>query len=90
MTQAEAAGREGSQRTGADPVREILSSAGSAVREKAKELADLSRTKLDEVKKKSLEDLYNDTKSYIRENPGKTLLGALAAGFILGRLLRRR
>ena len=90
MAEAETAGRDQSGRPAADPFREALSSLGSAAKEKARELAAASREKIDEIKKKSLEDLYNDTKTYIRENPGKTLLGALAAGFILGRFLRRR
>ena len=90
MSQAETAGRQPGDRPAAEPVREILSSVGSAAKEKAKEILDASRVKLDEIKKKSLEDLYNDTKTYIRENPGKTLVGALAAGFLLGRFLRRR
>ncbi len=90
MTEAEAAGREAPDRSGSEPLREALSSLGTAAKEKARELAAVSKAKIDEVKKKSLEELYNDTKTYIRENPGKTLLGALAAGFILGRFLRRR
>jgi ElaB/YqjD/DUF883 family membrane-anchored ribosome-binding protein len=90
MAPTDTAGRESSPHPGAEPLREILSSVGSAAREKAKELSEISRAKLDEIKKKSLEDLYSDAKTYVRENPGKTLVGALAAGFILGRLFRRR
>jgi ElaB/YqjD/DUF883 family membrane-anchored ribosome-binding protein len=90
MTPADTAGREPSERPVAEPIREVLASLGNAAREKGRELAAASGVKLDEIKKKSLEDLYNDTRTYIRENPGKTVLGALAAGFILGRLLRRR
>jgi ElaB/YqjD/DUF883 family membrane-anchored ribosome-binding protein len=90
MAEAETAGRKTSRHPDQEPVREILTSVGGAAREKARELADLSRAKLEEIKKKSLEELFDDTKKYIRENPGKTLLGALAAGFLLGRLLRRR
>jgi len=90
MTPADTVEREPSERPVAEPVREVLSSLGSTAREKARELAAASRVKLDEIKKKSLEDLYNDTRTFVRENPGKTLLGALAAGFILGKLLRRR
>ncbi len=90
MAEADTAGRTASDRPASEPFRDALSSLGTAAREKAKELAAVSKAKIDEVKKKSLEELYNDTKTYIRENPGKTLLGALAAGFILGRLFRRR
>ena len=44
----------------------------------------------DELKKKNIEDLYRDTSGWVRTNPGKTLMGALATGFVLGWLLRRR
>jgi ElaB/YqjD/DUF883 family membrane-anchored ribosome-binding protein len=90
MTQADSSGREAPGGPAPEPVREVLSSLGSAAEEKARELLTASREKLDQIRKKSLEDLCNDTKNYIRENPGKSLLGALAAGFILGRILRRR
>jgi hypothetical protein len=36
------------------------------------------------------EELLHDSKEWMKANPGKTLVGALAAGYILGRLLRRR
>jgi ElaB/YqjD/DUF883 family membrane-anchored ribosome-binding protein len=90
MSQADSAGRPAGDRAAADHLKEAFASAGSAAREKAREIVDASRTKLDEMKKKSLEELYGDAKAYIRENPGKTLVGALVAGFLLGRLLRRR
>jgi len=90
MTQTDSSGHEPSGRFAPDPVREVLSSLGSAAGEKAKEILTASREKFEQIRKKSLEDLYNDTKTYIRENPGKSLLGALAAGFILGKILRRR
>ena len=90
MTQTDSPGHEPSGRCAPDPVREVLSSLGSAAEKKAKEILTASREKFEQIRKKSLEDLYNDTKTYIRENPGKSLLGALAAGFILGRIFRRR
>jgi len=90
MTQTDVPGRTPPGRSAPEPVREAFSSLGSAAEQKAKELLTVSREKLDQMRKKSLEDLYNDTRTYIRENPGKSLLGALAAGFILGKILRRR
>ena len=90
MTHADTSRHEPPGRSAPEPVREALSSLGSAAQEKARELLAASREKLEQVRKKSLEDLYNDTRTYIRENPGKSLLGALAAGFILGKILRRR
>ena len=65
-------------------------SVGDAAARKVREFAEASREKLDEMKKKSLEELLHDGKEWMKANPGKTLVGALAAGYILGRLLRRR
>jgi ElaB/YqjD/DUF883 family membrane-anchored ribosome-binding protein len=70
--------------------QDVLTSVGDAAARKAREFAEASREKLDEIKKKSLEDLYHDSKEWVKANPGKTLLGALAAGYLIGRLLRRR
>jgi len=70
--------------------QDVLTSVGDAAARKAREFAEASREKLDEIKKKSLEDLYEEGLAWAKANPGKTLLGALAAGYILGRLLRRR
>jgi len=72
-----------------DAGRKVQEAADAATR-KVQEAADRGREKWDEVKKRSLEDVFGDTREWIRMNPGKTLLGALAAGWLLGRLLRRR
>ena len=63
-------------------------SVGDAAARKVREFAEASREKLDEMKKKSLEELLHDGKEWMKANPGKTLVGALAAGYILVRLLR--
>ena len=34
--------------------------------------------------------LNKEVSSYIRTNPGKCLLGAIAAGYVIGRVARRR
>jgi hypothetical protein len=34
--------------------------------------------------------LNKEVSSYIRTNPGKCLLGAIAAGYVIGRIARRR
>lgn len=73
-----------------DKGREVITSLGGAVREKAESLLDASRQTLDSLKKKSLEDLYQDAKTFVRHNPGKSLLGGLAVGFLIGRIFRRR
>ncbi len=40
--------------------------------------------------KKSAADLTDDVNVYVRENPGKSILIAAGAGFVLGLLLRSR
>jgi ElaB/YqjD/DUF883 family membrane-anchored ribosome-binding protein len=70
--------------------QDVLTSVGDAAARKAREFAEASREKLEEIKKKSLEELLHETKEWMTANPGKTLVGALAAGYLLGRLLRRR
>ena len=54
----------------------------------AKELEDRFRPQIEEAKKKGT-DLNDRAVSYIKENPGKCLLGAIAAGYIIGRIARR-
>lgn len=79
--------------SGATPfeqTRATLSSFGADAAEKVKEVVAASREKMEILKKKNLEELYTDAKTFVRENPGKSLVGGLIAGFLLGRLLRRR
>jgi ElaB/YqjD/DUF883 family membrane-anchored ribosome-binding protein len=54
----------------------------------AKELEDRFRPQIEEAKKK-VSDLNDRAVDYIKENPGKCLLGAIAAGYIIGRIARR-
>ena len=70
--------------------QDVFTSVGDAAARKAREFAETSRDRLDEIKKKSIEELYQDSKEWMKANPGKTLVGALAVGYLLGRLLRRR
>lgn len=69
---------------------QVFSSLGESADKKLHELADSSKQKLEEIKRKSLEELYSETKGWVRQNPGKTLMGAAATGFLLGWLFRRR
>jgi len=54
----------------------------------ARELEDRIRPQIEEAKKK-VSDLNGRAVSYIKENPGKCLLGAIAAGYIIGRIASR-
>ena len=70
--------------------QEIFSSLGETADRKLHELTDTSRQKLEAIKKKNLEELYRDSRAWMSHNPGKTLVGAAAAGFLIGWLFRRR
>lgn len=63
-------------------VEAVLGKAGEAVLGKAGEA--VSR-----IREGSLVDLYKDTKSYVRDYPGPSLLVALAVGYLLGVVFRR-
>jgi ElaB/YqjD/DUF883 family membrane-anchored ribosome-binding protein len=54
----------------------------------ARDIEERIRPQIDEAKKKVL-DANDRVVSYIKENPGKCLLGAIAAGYIIGRIARR-
>jgi ElaB/YqjD/DUF883 family membrane-anchored ribosome-binding protein len=68
----------------------VFSSLGETADRKLHALADTSREKFEEIKKKNLGDLYRDTKGWVRHNPVKTLVGAVTTGVLIGWFLRRR
>ena len=54
----------------------------------ARDIEERIRPQIEEAKQK-LGSLNDQAISYIKANPGKCLLGAVAAGFIIGRIARR-
>jgi hypothetical protein len=54
----------------------------------ARDIEDRIRPEIEEARRK-VGDLNGRITGYIKENPGKCLLGAIAAGYIIGRLARR-
>ena len=68
----------------------VLASLGEAADRKLDRLAETSHEKLEMIKKKSLGDLSRDTKEWLKRNQVKTLAGALATGFLVGWLIRRK
>ena len=70
--------------------KDVFTTLGEVAGAKVREAVDLSRGHLEELKKKSLEEIMQDGREWIRKNPGKSVLGGLALGFLLGRLFRRR
>ena len=69
---------------------EKFSSAGEAAGRKAREFAEASREKFEEIKGKTVEELIDESLQWMKKNPGKTLLSGLAVGYLLGSVLRRR
>jgi ElaB/YqjD/DUF883 family membrane-anchored ribosome-binding protein len=59
------------------------------LQDKARQLQENLLPQLDEARR-NLEDMNTRAMSFIRANPGTCLLGAVAVGFIVGRLASRR
>ena len=59
------------------------------LKQKAREVEERLGPQIEEAKR-NLNDLNVRIKSFIRERPGMCLLGALAFGFIVGRIASRR
>ena len=68
---------------------QVFSSMGAAADRKLNEIADSSREKFNQLKSRSLEDIYGDTKGWLKSNPGKVLVGALATAVLVGYFIRR-
>jgi len=77
-----------------DTARETLSDRGGRVRAKLDDVAGDVRQKARELRDKfaetSWDDVVDKTSGFVRDHPGKALGIALATGFVLGLLLRRR
>ncbi|KFA90093.1 hypothetical protein [Archangium violaceum] len=59
------------------------------LQDKARQLQENLLPQLDEARR-NLEDMNTRAVSFIRANPGTCLLGAVAVGFIIGRIASRR
>jgi ElaB/YqjD/DUF883 family membrane-anchored ribosome-binding protein len=68
----------------------MFASLGETADRKLHALAESSREKLEEIKNKNLGDIARDTKSWVRHNPVKMMVGVATAGILLGWALGRR
>jgi hypothetical protein len=53
-----------------------------------REMGARVRPQIDEARRR-LTSLNHNAAGYIKENPGRCLLGALAVGFLIGKIARR-
>jgi hypothetical protein len=54
----------------------------------ARQIEDRVRPQIEEAKRR-LSSLNDQAVTYIKDNPGKCLLGALAAGYLIGKIATR-
>lgn len=59
------------------------------IQDRARELADRVGPQLEQARE-NLSELNTRVTSFIRQNPGTCLIGALAFGFIVGKIASRR
>jgi ElaB/YqjD/DUF883 family membrane-anchored ribosome-binding protein len=81
--------------TARDKVREVSES----VRQQASRATDLAKERYDTAAQtlregydratKDLDKLSKDVGAYVRDNPGRSVVAAAAAGFVIGLLVRR-
>ena len=60
-----------------------------AVQDRARELADRVGPQIEQARQ-NLTDLNTRVTTFVRQNPGTCLLGAIAFGFIVGKIASRR
>jgi ElaB/YqjD/DUF883 family membrane-anchored ribosome-binding protein len=53
-----------------------------------KQMGARVRPQIDQARRR-LTSLNSDVTGYIKENPGRCLLGAIALGFVIGKIARR-
>jgi hypothetical protein len=69
---------------------QVFSSMGEAADRRVNQMADASREKFNQLKSKSLEDVYADTSAFLRSNAGRILVGALATALLVSVFMRRK
>lgn len=77
-----------------DAARGAVGERAGRLRDRMGEAAEAVKARAQSLKEKiqntEWDDVQQGVKSYVRDNPGKSLAIALGVGFVLGFLLRRR
>jgi ElaB/YqjD/DUF883 family membrane-anchored ribosome-binding protein len=81
---------EGDAENTGQSVKEKVTEKMEAIREKAGEAVSKAGEAVSRIREGSLTDFYKDTKGYVRDYPGPSLLVALAVGYMLGVVFRRK
>ncbi len=76
-------------REGGAQLKQSAGKAGEAAREKVGVAVDNLKHGYDKVGK-DMDKLVDDVNEYVRDNPGRSVLMAAGAGFLIGLLLRGR
>ena len=58
------------------------------IEDTAREIGERVRPQIEDAKRR-LSSLNQQVTTYIKENPGKCVLGAIALGYIVGKIARR-
>ena len=58
------------------------------IEEKAREIGARMRPQIEDARRR-ISSLNGTVTGYIKENPGKCVLGAIALGFLIGKIARR-
>jgi ElaB/YqjD/DUF883 family membrane-anchored ribosome-binding protein len=82
-----------------DSAKEKLHDVSESVRQQASRASEVARERYDAAAhtlregygraSKDLDKLSKDVSAYVRDNPGRSVLAAAAAGFFIGLLVRR-
>ena len=59
------------------------------IEETAREIGERVRPQIEEAKRK-ISSLNESATAYIKANPGKCLIGAIAVGYLVGKIASRR
>ena len=72
----------------ADTVREKLGSSSGVTGTAATKLADSMEKTSGYLREHDTQEIMEDVDRYIREHPTQAIIGAVAVGFVIGRMLR--
>jgi ElaB/YqjD/DUF883 family membrane-anchored ribosome-binding protein len=77
-----------------DEARASVGDRGTRIRETVGQVADNVKAKAsslrDKIRDTEWDDVVDNVKGYVRDNPGKSVAIAVGVGFAVGLLLRRR